>query len=503
MDDDILIIDDGQESIQKFSEGWKILIVDDEPEVHRITKVTLRQFNFDEKSVDFIHAYSGVEAKDILQSTPDIALILLDVVMETDDAGLQLVKYIRTELKNTSVRIVLRTGQPGQAPEDDVVVNYDINDYKDKTELTSQKLRTLIRSSLRSYRDICSLEKNKKGLEKVIQASKGIFEKNALATFVEGAMEQLAALLSLEETTIYSITHAYELKDTKLQELSGDVKNCLQTLSEFSSDETNIIREAIAQKGNIYRNSEVVFYCKNARHNLLFHIEGTHKLSEVDVHLLNLFTENIIIALENIRLNEVIVDNQKEIMYRLGEVIESRSKESGSHVKRVANYTELLARLSGLPSQVVETLKQASPLHDIGKVAIPDAVLNKPSKLEGEEWEIMMTHAKQGHDMLESSDIELLQLGASIALNHHEKWDGSGYPNGLAGNDIPVEGRITALADVFDALGSTRCYKEPWEMDDILKLIKSESGKHFDPALTRLLVDNLDLFLKIRDRYKD
>ena len=171
MDDEILIIDDEKVDSNRIKQGWKVLIVDDEPEVHRITKMTLAKFEFDNKPIEFIHAYTGREAKAIVTNETDIALVLLDVVMETDNAGLDVVRYVRNELHNQQIRIVLRTGQPGQAPEDDVVVNYDINDYKDKTELTSQKLRTLIRASLRSYRDICSLEHNRKGLEKVIAAS--------------------------------------------------------------------------------------------------------------------------------------------------------------------------------------------------------------------------------------------------------------------------------------------------------------------------------------------
>lgn len=155
MDDQILIIDDDDLPLQEQQQaGWKVMIVDDEPEVHRITKITLSKFEFDNKPIEFLHAYSAAKAKELLAKTPDVALLLLDVVMEVDHAGLDVVKFVREDLQNKMVRIVLRTGQPGQAPEDDVVTNYDINDYKDKTELTSQKLRTLLRASLRSYRDI-------------------------------------------------------------------------------------------------------------------------------------------------------------------------------------------------------------------------------------------------------------------------------------------------------------------------------------------------------------
>lgn len=497
MDDEILIVDDEKVDSNHIKQGWKVLIVDDEPEVHRITKMTLAKFEFDNKPIEFIHAYTGREAKAIVTNESDIALILLDVVMETDNAGLDVVRYVRTELHNQQIRIVLRTGQPGQAPEDDVVVNYDINDYKDKTELTSQKLRTLIRASLRSYRDICSLEHNRKGLEKVIAASKGIFEKQALKQFAEGTLEQLSALLALEETNLYQLRHnAYEIRDDALGSVLND--NDLQNFHD-----SVIIQQAVACKQNVYQDNELVIYCNNPRHSLLFHIQGTRPLSQMDTYLLNLFTGNIVIALENIRLNELLADNQREIIYRIGEIVETRSKESGLHVKRVALYCEQFARLLGLPDERQELLKRASPLHDIGKIGIPDAVLHKPGKLDADEWAIMKTHSQIGYDMLSGSDIELFQVAAQIALNHHEKWDGSGYPQGLTGQAIPLEGRITALVDVFDALGSDRCYKRAWPLDKILALIQEEKGRHFDPELVDLMLTNLDGFLTIRDTYRD
>lgn len=498
MDDDILIIDDEATPADEPRRYWKVLIVDDEPEVHRVTRVTLSQFEFDGKGLDLLHAYSAREAMSLMEQQGDIALLLLDVVMETDNAGLEVVRFVRETLQNNMVRIVLRTGQPGQAPEDDVVSNFDINDYKDKTELTSQKLRTLLRASLRSYRDIRTLERNRRGLQKVIEASRGIFEKRALRTFIEGAREQLTALLNLEDSVLYDLKQsAYEVQDNQLQTLDASPDSVDLALA------PPIVQQAMQAQSNIYGQKELVLYCKNSRHHLLFHVEGNQHLSEVDTGLLSLFTENIIVALENIRLNEVIADNQREIIYRIGELVETRSKESGLHVKRVALYTELFCQLLGMEEDRCELIKRASPLHDIGKVGIPDSILHKPGKLTPEEWEIMKTHAQLGQDMLSGSQLELFQIGATIAGYHHEKWDGSGYPRGLVGESIPLVGRIVALADVFDALGSDRCYKQAWPLDQVIALISKERGHHFDPILVDLMMAHLDDFLAIRDQYRD
>ncbi len=203
------------------------------------------------------------------------------------------------------------------------------------------------------------------------------------------------------------------------------------------------------------------------------------------------------------QLHKEIEETQREVIFRMGEIGETRSKETGNHVRRVAEYSKLLALHSGLGDDEAELLKQASPMHDIGKVGIPDAILNKPGKLDAEEWIIMQAHAQIGRDMLMDSSRPLLKAAAIVAHEHHEKYDGSGYPQGLSGEDIHIYGRITALADVFDALGSERCYKKAWDEEKIFNLFKDEKGKHFDPKLIDIFFDNLDEFLAIRDKFND
>ncbi|MGA1940256.1 HD domain-containing phosphohydrolase [Arcobacter sp. YIC-310] len=202
-------------------------------------------------------------------------------------------------------------------------------------------------------------------------------------------------------------------------------------------------------------------------------------------------------------LNNEIESTQKEVVFTMGAIGESRSKETGNHVRRVAEYSKLLALKYGLDKNIAELLKEASPMHDIGKVGIPDAILKKPAKLDKEEWEIMKTHAQLGYDMLKHSQREILKAAAIVAHEHHEKWDGSGYPRGLKGTEIHIYGRITAVADVFDALGSDRCYKKAWKIEDIKKFFIENKGSHFEPKLVDLLFEYFDEFLAIRDRYKD
>lgn len=202
-------------------------------------------------------------------------------------------------------------------------------------------------------------------------------------------------------------------------------------------------------------------------------------------------------------LNDEITNTQKEVIYTMGEIAETRSKETGNHVKRVAEYSKVLALKYGLDEKEAELLKLASPMHDIGKVGIPDSILNKPGKLTFDEFEIMKTHAQLGYDMLKYSSKPILKAASIVAYYHHEKYDGSGYPRGLKGEDIHIYGRITAIADVFDALGSDRVYKKAWEDERIFELFKEQKGKHFDPKLIDIFFENLDEIYKIRNMFKD
>ena len=225
--------------------------------------------------------------------------------------------------------------------------------------------------------------------------------------------------------------------------------------------------------------------------------------SSNDLQYLTLVTSYAAESITTILLLEEIDKTQKELIYIMGATGESRSQETGFHVKRVAEYSWLLAKLYGLEKKECDILRDVSPMHDIGKIAIKDAILNKPGRLDEDEMEIMKTHAALGYDILHYSELPLLKAASIVAYEHHEKYDGSGYPNGIVGENIHIYGRITALADVFDALGSERVYKKAWGDDRILDLLKEQRGKHFDPMLVDLFVEHKQDFFAIRDEFVD
>jgi response regulator RpfG family c-di-GMP phosphodiesterase len=487
---------------------WHILLVDDEKGVHQVTEMVLRDFQFDGRALKVSNAYSAKEAREIIDKEDDIALAIIDVVMETDDAGLELVRYIRSELQNHYTRLVLRTGQPGQAPEEEVILEYDIDDYKDKTELTSNKLLTLLYAALRSYRDICVLDQHRRSLEQVILASTEIFEASSLSVFASAVLRQICTLLHLNGAIFYCTSLNDDLEESEnftVLAASGDME-AFQTKhrDDLPSPVKSAFEKALREKSSFIEEDSYTGYFSTSYggENLLY-VSIDSELSDVDRQLLDIYASNVAVTYENLLLKDEVLGSQKELAYILGEAVEQRSKETGSHVKRVALFSHVFALKYGLSTQEADLIKLASPLHDVGKIGIPDRILKKPGKFEPEEWEIMKTHAQLGADMLPNINNQVLKMGSIIAAQHHEHWQGGGYPKDLKGEEIHIAGRITAIADVFDALGCKRCYKEPWPMEEILNEINKQKGKQFDPKLVEILHENLNDFLAIRDAFPE
>lgn len=197
-------------------------------------------------------------------------------------------------------------------------------------------------------------------------------------------------------------------------------------------------------------------------------------------------------TVESAMLNAELEATQREIIHILGDASESRSQETGDHIQRVAEISYTLAKLIGLPEEDVDNIRLAAPMHDLGKVGIPDAILNKPGRFTDEEYAIMKSHSEKGYNMLCNSKRKLLRFAAEIARSHHERWDGRGYPRGIAGEEIPLAGRICAIADVLDALSSPRCYKQPWPEEKVKEEFIKQRGAQFQPELVDVLIEHWD-----------
>jgi response regulator RpfG family c-di-GMP phosphodiesterase len=509
-DDMIVFSDEAARAESPPTEKWKVLVVDDDQSVHAVTRMVLGNFTFAGKGLDIMSAYDDEGAYAAIRNNADIALILLDVVMTEEDSGLRIVKFIREEMRNKMTRIVLRTGQPGHAPEKKVIVDYDINDYKLKTELTAEKLFVTVVSSLRSYDDLVTLEYNRKGLERIVESSATLFKQQSFNDFIAGVLIQITALLHLGKNALYCRTSGLTARKREnrfiIEAGIGDYAGfSLKPIdSVLPANALAIIDLALRDKRSVYSENRFVAYFMSANgvENIIY-MESCENFDEWDKNLIGIFCTNISVALDNIYLSEEIDTTQKEIIYTLGEIAEARSMEMGHHVKRVAEYSRLIAHKAGLPPEEVELVYMASPMHDVGKLAVPDAILNKPGKLTGDEYETIKTHAKAGYDMLKNTNRQIMSVAAIIALEHQERFDGSGYPFGKKGSEISVYGRIVAIADVFDALGCDRVYKKAWPLEKIVGYFREERGRQFDPELTDLFVASIDEIVGIKNRFPD
>jgi response regulator RpfG family c-di-GMP phosphodiesterase len=284
---------------------WKVLIIDDDEEVHTVTRLVLSTYNYAGKGLDLMHAYSAKEALEVLQSDPDIAVALVDCVMETDRAGLDLVREIREVQNNHKIRLVLRTGQPGYAPEEQVIKEYDINDYKDKTELTNTNLKTLMYTNLRAYKDIATLDLHRQGLEIIINAMGNLFHINSFPEFASAILNQLVTLLGLGKDAAFVKIEGFAAESQKgglkLLAGTGDYQGMInKEINEFlSEDVINEIRDAASRKENIvFEDHLVVYFASQEQQETILYINNFNALDELDKHLINTFCTNLTIAYE-------------------------------------------------------------------------------------------------------------------------------------------------------------------------------------------------------------
>jgi signal transduction histidine kinase len=321
---------------------WKILVVDDEPEVHHVTKLVLDRKSVFGRTIELMSAFSGEEARNILRSVPDIACVLLDVVMERDDSGLGVVKFIRDELLNKNVRIILRTGQPGQAPESRVILEYEINDYKQKTELTEEKLFSAVVTAIRSYRDIVAIAQSRRGMEMIISASADMLRMKSIMLFAAGILNQIISLMYISRDALYirakgSGASGLTVKDDgdTMRVLAGAGKYAGIGAGDFPSGlaerQAGLIRRAVQIESNIYEDGTFVIVLKG-RDGVqgILYFEDCPPLAEIDIDLITIFCNNVSEAFANIVLYEEleakVEERTKELKIANEELMAAQSR---------------------------------------------------------------------------------------------------------------------------------------------------------------------------------
>jgi response regulator RpfG family c-di-GMP phosphodiesterase len=487
---------------------WKLLVVDDDEFVHKVTTLVLRGYSFEGAGLTILSAHSAAEGRQMLMDNPDTAVMLLDVVMETPQAGLEMAEWVRNEMENRLVRIILRTGQPGEAPEQEVIFKYDINDYKEKAELTAQKLYTTVTTAIRSYRDMRAIERSRQGLAQILTATPTLFRPQSLSDFASGVLTQLASTVCQGDDTLMARAAGVAA------ERRGDQFRVIASTGKFKQSQGKSIaaaadpqaisaieRAAECKRSFFQEDAFIGYYRTPSGSETIIYLRGAMPIGEDNQQLIEIFSSNISAAFDNIDLNNGMHETQRELLFTLGEALENRSPVQDNHVRRVAEYARLLALKAGMNESDANALRLAATMHDVGKLGIPDNVLLKPGHLDDAELHIIRKHPEIGYDILKDSTSPIMQLAAVVALRHHERWNGSGYPRGLQGEEIELMARIVMLADVFDALGNDRPHRSAWPMDDVFAFIEENRGTMFDPTLADLLLDSREEFLEIRRRF--
>ncbi|MDR0570257.1 MAG: DUF3369 domain-containing protein [Clostridiales Family XIII bacterium] len=478
---------------EKATDYWKILIVDDNPEIHGLTRFALKRGTFLGKGLAWLDAYSAREAEAILETERDVAVMLVDVMMESDDAGLKFIEWHRNNRINPDSRIILRSGTSFAR---NVIIDYDLHDYKTKNELTNDKLFTAVITALRAYSDRKKIENARQALENIIKSTAHIMRVQTMYEFARTVLAQISNIFEIKGRGLLCAQKSNGNWDI-LAESGAIMKNPPDVLDIFD----NIPGEGECCGDDCLAS---VLY-QDANSCFAVYLETDEPLTEMQQRMLLLFCHNVSLGLSNIRLYDGTLNANRVTVMSLAQVTESRDRSTGEHVFRMAKSSEMLAKrlfAAGICSdeltpEIVSSISLSATLHDLGKISIPDAVLLKDGRLSEDEFRVIKEHPATGARVIDNiiknscEDLRYLSIGKDIALNHHERWDGTGYPNGLAGKDIPVAARITAVTDVFDALTHARCYKPSFSFEDAKNIIADGAGTAFDPEITALFLSEV------------
>ena len=356
-DDDIVqIIDEPAEEPADEGRRWRIALIDDEPAVHDGTRFALADYRLNGQGLEILSAYSAAEGRALMRDNPDIAVVLLDVIMETDTAGLELVEYIRRDLKNETVRIILRTGQPGQAPERRVIVDYDINDYKAKTELTADKLFTALTASLRSYQQLQRMIETRRGLEIIIDAASTLFDFKSMQRLAEGVLTQIASLLNVECAGILVLREAQNAHETfSVLAGSGCYSRFIGTdVSDMIESELrHLVEDAFSRRQHEFSPRRSVLYIKTlSGREVVVVLEAARNLSDTDRALVEVFCSRLSIAFDNVILYEQL----QRANARLEERVAERTQDLTNANRRLTAQWARLRQANAFKSEILGTV---------------------------------------------------------------------------------------------------------------------------------------------------
>ncbi len=489
---------------------WKVLVVDADGQTLTDTVLALARLEYLGRAVIVFKAFSASDARAVVSVHPDMAATFVDLGLEGEATGLDFIKWLRLDLDNWSVQVVARLSRPLGEGDEALAQEFEIADFQEKKGLSPVGIRLSALSALRAHEALKTLSERHGDLRRVIEASSHVFRNVDVPDFERETLTCLGSILHgpggtdrrfglfasrTPDETVPRITTATgrfrHLEGQKLNQLLDPAAYAKVLSHDYSKGALSIGKLRVY--GFRVRDSSEVFIV----------LEDNDDSTEWNLDLLEAFTMNLAVAVDNFRLFSGMENARNDLVFALGEMAESRSEETWNHVKRVAEIVQIIAQGLGMGEFETEQLRMAASLHDLGKLSISEDILAKEGKLSEEEFEAMKSHAKVGFEMLKTSNRGLFRTAAQIALEHHENWDGTGYPRGLRGEEISLYSRIVTVADVFDALGNRRAYKKPWQTPDILEFMYRETGRKFDPRVMDVFFERVDELSEVRHRFPD
>lgn len=486
---------------------WKILIADDDHDVHTSTCLALRNTQFKGRSLEFIHAYSGAETLIALQDNPDTALVFLDIIMESEDAGLCTAQRIR-ELGFKLVRIVFRTGFPGQAPERQVVVDYDIHDYKEKTGLSAQKLYTSLISALRAFDDLRALESHRCGLLSVLELGSS-FDFNAVQRYVARMLAEFINLANLgsESMVVLSRPSISPDEEPTLITAQGGWKDEGEpvTSADLPAEVLSLIRDSLNNRQSQVGCGGRTLIARHQGIDLVLFAVGEQAFERADEVLMEVFLINVCQTISNQHTFASMSNDRNALLRGLALQADRWDEHAATSLDRLGRLSTALAlRLNttlnfpdAIDSRFVHDIGIAAQLHDLGNAALPVALLNKRGAFNSEERKAMQDHVAAGLKALAAFEsgadkAGALRLTREIIAGHHEYFDGSGYPAGLSGEAIPLSARLVAVTDTYIAMTSPRPHRPALSGVAARAAINAGTGHQFDPHIVQAFFELLD-----------
>ncbi|PWC36432.1 response regulator [Azospirillum sp. TSO35-2] len=485
---------------------FRVLIVDADPALLATARTALDGLAIDGAGVTLDSVTSAAEARTALQEHPDTALILLEIALEGGRAGLELIAHLRRDLGNRRTRIVVCAAHPDAASEEEAITANDVSDWRPKAELTPRALRTAVAGQLRTFAGLQALAAGRKGLARMLVATTGLLEMRTPDVLFPNILPRVVGLLGIGHHALLCIQGDTLPRDRRIRVRAATGRFARWKdvdLAELGEPRVEAALDRLSPGSETIVEPDFCALRLRASGGItgMIYVEGRNDGTAREWQLLELFRNKCSIAFENALLIEELNTSQKATVLAMGALAEYKDNAATGHLQRMERLVGAIARelhrreafRDELDADFVEKVGLAALLHDVGMLSVSDETLGMPGELTGIDMQMIQRHTEIGHRILAEAAVplrgrSLLSIAAEIARCHHERYDGSGYREGLKGDAIPISARITAVADVFDALITRRQYRGAWLVEDAIAWIIERSGRDFDPRVVDAFV---------------